>query len=191
LTDQHGAPFAVSIGEVTGSDFPLTIPSGGVQILTAGALNSADPTKAGWAVLHSAGGSLDGVATFRYVTGGALKAAAGVLASQPADSAIIPVDNDDRQERFTGVALANPGDQDIRVRIDIVDSNGNVTETISPEALNPLGARMQIAAFLHQLVPTTLNFRGSMVLTTGGSGQFVATALLQDRGMLSAIPVVR
>jgi len=66
-----------------------------------------------------------------------------------------------------------------------------VTQTVSPESLNPLGARKQVAAFLHQLVPATLRFRGSMVLTTGASGQFVATALLQDRGMLSAVPVVR
>ncbi len=191
LMDQHGAPFAVSMAGAIGPDLSLTIPSGGVTILTAAAVSAADPTKAGWAVLRSSGGSLDGVATFRYATGGSLAAAAGVLASQPTASATIPVDNDDSLERFTGVALANPGDQEIRVRIDILDSNGNVTETVSPEALNPLGARMQVATFLHQLAPATLRFRGSMALTTGGSGQFVATALLQDRGMLSAIPVVR
>jgi hypothetical protein len=191
LTDQHGAPFTVSIGGASGSDFPVTIPPGGVRILTAGALNPSDPTKSGWAVLRSDGGTLDGVATFRYATGGALMAAAGVLASQPTDSATIPVDNDDSLERFTGVALANAGAQEIRVRLEIRDSNGDVTGTLSPEALNPLGARMQVATFLHQLVPVTLRFRGSMVLTTGGSGQFVATALLQDRGMLSAVPVVR
>jgi hypothetical protein len=113
-----------------------------------------------------------------------------VLASQPTDSATIPVDNDDALERFTGVALANPGDQEIRVRIHIIDSDGNVTETVSPVSLNPLGARNQVAVFLHQLAPATMRFRGSMVLSTGGSGQLVATALLQDRGMLSAIPVV-
>ncbi len=191
LTDQRGSPLSVSIGGASGSDFPVTIPPGGVRILTASALNSSDPTKSGWAVLRSVGGSLDGVATFRYSSGGALKAAAGVLASQPTDSATIPVDNDDSLERFTGVALANPGDQEIRVQIQVLDQDGNVTQTVSPESLNPLGARKQVAAFLHQLVPATLRFRGSMVLTTGASGQFVATALLQDRGMLSAVPVVR
>jgi hypothetical protein len=114
-----------------------------------------------------------------------------VLASQPADSATIPVDNDSSLERFTGVALANPGDQEIRVRIEIIDSNGNLAESVSPDNLNPLGAGGQVATFIHQLVPATLQFRGSMVLMTGGGGQFVATALLQDRGMLSAIPVVK
>jgi hypothetical protein len=191
LTDQRGSPLSVSIDGASGSDFPVTISPGGVRILTASALNSSDPTKSGWAVLRSGGGSLDGVATFRYSSGGALKAAAGVLASQPTDSATIPVDNDDSLERFTGVALANPGDREIRVQIQVLDQDGNVTQTVSPESLNPLGARKQVAAFLHQLVPATLRFRGSMVLTTGTSGQFVATALLQDRGMLSAVPVVR
>jgi hypothetical protein len=191
LTDQRGSPLAVSIGGTSGSDFPVTIPPGGVRILTASAVNSSDPTKSGWAVLRSGGGSLDGVATFRHASGGALKAAAGVLVSQPTHSATIPVDNDDSLERFTGVALANPGDQEIRVQIQVIDQNGGVAHTVSPASLNPLGARMQVATFLHQLVPETLRFRGSMVLTTGGSGQFAATALLQDRGMLSAIPVVK
>ena len=190
LTDQQGAPLTVSIGGAGGSVFPLTIPTGGVRMLTAGALNSSDATKTGWALLQSTGGSIGGVATFRYTTGGILRGAAGVLASQPTDSATIPVDNDDALERFTGVALANPGDQEIRVRIHIIDSDGNVTETVSPVSLNPLGARNQAAVFLHQLAPATMRFRGSMVLSTGGSGQLVATALLQDRGMLSAIPVV-
>ena len=191
LIDQHGAPLAVSVGGVNGSAFPMDIPPGGVRILTAAAPYSGDPTKAGWALLESTGGSLDGVATFRYATGGSLLAAAGVLASQPTESATIPVDNDDSLERFTGVALANPSDHEIRVRIEIRDSDGNVTETVAPEALNPLGARKQVATFLHQLAPATLRFRGSMVLTTGGSGQFVATALLQYHGMFSAIPVIR
>jgi hypothetical protein len=191
LTDQQGAPLAASMGGSSGSVFQLTIPSGAVRILTATAPSSADPTKAGWALLQSAGGSLDGVATFRYTTGGILRGAAGVMVSQPTESATIPVDNDDALERFTGVALANPGDQEIRVQIRLLDQDGNVTQTVSPASLNPLGARKQVAAFLHQLVPATLRFRGSMVLTTGGSGQFVATALLQDRGMLSAIPVVK
>jgi hypothetical protein len=191
LTDQHGSPLAVSIGGISGSVFPISIPSGGIRILTAGARSAADPTRAGWAWLQSAGGSLDGVATFRYSRGGVLLAAAGVLASQPADSATIPVDNDSSLERFTGVALANPGDQEIRVRIEIIDSNGNLAESVSPDNLNPLGAGGQVATFIHQLVPATLQFRGSMVLMTGGGGQFVATALLQDRGMLSAIPVVK
>jgi hypothetical protein len=191
LIDQHGAPLTVSVGGVNGSTFLIDIPSGGVRVVTAAAPGSGDPTGAGWALLESAGGSLDGVATFRYATGGSLAAAAGVLSSQPTASAIIPVDNDDSLERFTGVAVANPGDQEIRVRIDILDSNGLVTESISPAALNPLGARQQVATFLHQLAPSTLRFRGSMVLAATGSGQFVATALLQDRGMLSAIPVIR
>jgi hypothetical protein len=191
LTDQQGAPLAASMGGSSGSVFQLTIPSGAVRILTATAPSSADPTKAGWALLQSTGGSLDGVATFRYTTGGVLRGTAGVMVSQPTESATIPVDNDDALERFTGVALANPGDQEIRVQIRLLDQDGNVTQTVSPASLNPLGARKQVAAFLHQLVPATLRFRGSMVLTTGGSGQFVATALLQDRGMLSAIPVVK
>ncbi len=191
LIDQHGSSLAVSVGGASGSVFPISIPSGGMRILTAAALSAADPTRAGWALLQGTGGSLDGVATFRYTVGGVLRGAAGILASQPAASATIPVDNDDSLQRFTGVALANPGDQEIHVRIDIIDSDGNVTQSVSPASLNPLGARNQVATFIHQLVPATLQFRGSMVLTAEGGGQFVATALLQDRGMLSAIPVVR
>ena len=91
-------------------------------MLTAGALNSSDATKTGWAVLQSTGGSHRRGRDLQVCNGRRiLRGAAGVLASQPTDSATIPVDNDDALERFTGVALANPGDQEIRVQIQVID----------------------------------------------------------------------
>jgi hypothetical protein len=191
LSDQAGSPLVVSMDGAARADYGVTIPAGGMRLVTAAATNPSDTTRAGWALLSRFGGDVGGVATFRFTTNGVLRSAAGVLASQPTDSATIPVDNDDALQRFTGVALANPGNKEIQVQIRIIDQDGNVIRTVSPESLNPLGASKQVATFLHQLAPETLRFRGSMLLTTGASGQFVATALVQDQGMLSAIPVVR
>jgi hypothetical protein len=52
--------------------------------------------------------------------------------------ATILVDSNVPQDRLTGYAVANPGNQDLNIRIVLVDSQGIEVQTIRPPALNPL-----------------------------------------------------
>jgi hypothetical protein len=118
---------------------PVSITPGSALFLKAEAIDSSGPAKAGWACLESYGGSFGGVATYEFSEGGALNAAVGVLSSPPVEAATIPVDNDASQHRSTAFAVANYGSENINIRIVILDENGNITNTITPQELNPLG----------------------------------------------------
>jgi len=52
-----------------------------------------------------------------------------------------------------------------------------------------LSGRLQFAKFLHEVLPSRKNLRGSLVLAADGGGRFAAVALVQSGGLLTAIPV--
>jgi hypothetical protein len=107
--------------------------------------------------------------------------------SQPTDAATIPVDNDAAAGRYTGYAIANPGTQPITIRFTTVNENGTVRDTTLTKQLGP---NEQLARFLHEDLVSHATFRGSMVLTGVGGTRFVAVALLDKNGLLSAIPAL-
>ena len=72
----------------------------------------------------------------------------------------------------------------------MLDEQGSMLENMTPETLNPLGSHKQVAAFLHQILPSRLNFRGSMVLVSQGDKKFSVVALVQNQGLFTAIPVI-
>jgi len=119
-----------------------------------------------------------------------LKSAAAVLASQPAETATIAVDIDDRARRFTGLALANIGIENINIRLITVNEDGTVADIVAPAELNPLGPQRQIARFIHEYLPHRLKFRGSLVLAAEPGKRFVVTALIENQGRLTTVPVV-
>ena len=196
LTDKEGSAFSVKMsGDLNpsaspGSLFAIAIPVGGSKTFTATAINSGDKLQTGWGHVESLSGTVSGSATFQLEELGRLVTVAGVLASQPIQFATIPVDNDEDESRFTGFAIANPGDEDIQVRITIVSENGTVVETLSPPEINPLRKRRQISVFLHQLVTGKTRFRGSMVIAVQGGKKCGVVALILARGLLSVIPVI-
>ena len=205
LFDQSGSPVTVDLleqvsldpsssapvfrREASGSSFSISMPSGATRILTV-AQPGATKTTAGWARLQSPGGLISGVGTFQYVESSALKTIAGVLGSQVVEAATIPIDNNGDQERYTGFAIANPTEEDVYIRIYLLDENGNIVDSIAPPELYPLGPRKQIAKFLHEYLSTRLNFRGSMVVLTLNSSRMTIVALVQNKGLLTAIPVI-
>ncbi len=204
LTGQDGTPFTVNLNEpsinpelggsgviqATGSSFPLQpIPPGGTRILTATPANPGDPTKSGWARVENIGGSLGGVGTFQQTVGGVLQTIAGVLSSQPVPFATIPVDNSDAEQRFTGFAVANQNASSLSVRLVTLNENGQIQDNLIPSQLN-LGTQTQTAIFLHQILPARVTFRGSMVLVGQGGQSFAVVALVLNRGLLTAIPVI-
>jgi len=168
----------------------VSVPPGGTKFLIASAPNASDPTQSGWARVESTGGLLGGVGTFQLSEGGTLKTIVGVLASQAVEFATIPVDNDDSQKRFTGFAVANPGGEDIGIRLITMNADGTLADNVTPAQLNPLGPRKQIAIFLHEILPTRLKFRGSIVLVGQGGKKFAVVALVQNQDLLTAIPVI-
>jgi hypothetical protein len=175
--------------EASGSSFEIQLEPGAVRVLVVARPGSAN-TVTGWARLESPNGLISGVGTFQYVESSLLKAIAAVLGSQVVESATIPVDNNGDEERYTGFAIANPTNADLYVRIHVLDVDGKIVDTITPQEIYPLGPKKQIARFLHEYLGTRLKFRGSMVLVAEASASMVVVALVQNRGLLSAIPVI-
>ncbi|MBZ5500577.1 MAG: hypothetical protein LAP85_29660 [Acidobacteriia bacterium] len=197
LTDQLGNPLSASLTEsgmqlqtLGAGEVPVSIAPGATLFLKADAFNPSDPTKVGWAHLESHGGSLGAVATYEITEGGALKTTVGVLASQPVGAATIPVNNDATRDRRTAFAVANYGGEDINIRIVVVDKNGTVINTITAPELNPLGPQKQVARYLDEYDGSKRNFQGSMVLIVEAGKRFVVTALVQNQGLYTSIPVI-
>jgi hypothetical protein len=86
--------------------------------------------------------------------------------------------------------VANYSGRDINIRIVVLDRNGTVTDTIMPPELNPLGSHKQVARYLDEYDASKANFMGSMALIAEAGKQFVVTALKQNQGLYTSIPVI-
>jgi hypothetical protein len=199
LTDQVGNPFWVDLTgpsftqggqtEVQGSTFPVSLSPGGISVLAAKSIGPAAGAKSGWARVEISSGALSGVATFQFAEKEVLRTLAGVLASEPSETATIPVDNELGRDLFTGFAVANHNNEEINLRLVTLHEDGAVADVIDPPELNPLAPQGQAARFLHELVPARLNFRGSLALVERSGKKFAAVALVQNQGLLTAVPV--
>jgi hypothetical protein len=176
---------------VTASSIPITVPPGGARFVTAGPVNPADPDIAtGWARLETTGGLTCGVGTYQQATGNALTGIAGVLSSTLLDSATIPIDWDNSERRYTGFAIANPGDEDIYVKIVILRQDGTPERTLAIPELNPLRLKQQVARFVHQEMLDRTGFQGSMVLIGENGKRFSVVALVFNKDLYAAMPVI-
>jgi hypothetical protein len=199
ITGQDGAPFNATLAEssagpaapgatpVLASAAPLNIPAGGARTITATAANAADPTKAGWARVESTGGTVVGVANFQLVTGGTLTTTAGVLSAETVSAATIPVNDNEAGNVYTGYAVANPSASDtITVKVVTVNEDGTVAATLSPITLTP---GQQVAQFFFQDPLASKTFKGTAVLIGQDGKKFSVVALIQNKGLYTAIPV--
>ena len=197
LTDQQGNPFTVSSvltdssgttqPASVGSSFSIYVPAGGTVFLSANALSPNNPTSSGWAELESTGGSLTGVATYEYVSGGIMQYIVGVLQSPFLQFATIPVDNDNTQDKQMAYAIANPSSQTISIKLALVGQDGTVVDDTVTVTLGP---GQQIARYLWQDLPARANFKGSLVLQGQAGASFIAVALLQKQGLFTVIPLI-
>ncbi len=196
LTEGNGTPMTATFtapgaAPATGDSYNVgPIHSGGTQFITASPTNPANATVTGWGRVESSGGTIGGVGTFEFSQGGRLTTVAGVLAGNLVNVATIPVDNDGAQSRFTGYAIANPSNANINVKIDIVNTNGTLHQTLTLPQLNPLGPHQQVARFIHQDVASLLTFQGSMVLIASTGESFSVVALVLDQNLITAVPVI-
>jgi hypothetical protein len=151
-------------------------------------ITGTDELTTAWGLVESFG-KLTGVAIYQSSGAGRLSTLVGVEGTQPTREAIIPIDNSSAADRYTGIAIANQNQEDLNIRLAIVDENGATLQAIAPSELNPLGAQKQVVRFLHEFNPALSTFRGSIVLTAGGEN-FVVVGLVQTQGRLTAIPVL-
>jgi sugar lactone lactonase YvrE len=194
LADQQGNPLVVKgaleagtgFQSSTGASFPITIPTGGITILTVSA-RDGDPLRSGWARVNSTGGNLYGVGTFQAVSSGSLQGLAGVLSSAPISTGIIPIDDDTAAGRFAGYAVANTGTGSISIEVREVGADGRVANTLSDIHLGP---GQQKAAFFFQDPKAGQVFKGSAVLTGRNGATFTVVALVMNQNLLTAIPVL-
>ncbi len=202
LTDRDGNPWAASLSEsgVSAEDAAapervtaaapytsVTIPPGGTQFITASPASTGAGLTTGWARVDSSGGTLGGVATYSYAPSGTPQAVVGVLSGSPLTAATIPRDDDAGQGRYTGIAVANPGDAPITIQIYEVSADGATVTALTPLSLQP---RSQRASFFIEDAKATQKLKGSAVLVGQNGAAFIAVALVQSRGMYSAIPVM-
>jgi sugar lactone lactonase YvrE len=196
LKDQQGNPLVIRAAlhhpgseevELTGSDFPILLPPGSVGFLTADTLDPEHAIHAGWARIASSGGSLYGVAMYQLVVEEVVTSAVGVLPSTLMQYATVPVDDDYSQRLLTAYALANPTDQNLVIKIGLVDEEGNLVDDSISISLLP---GQHYARYLHEdLNDPGLRFKGSIVIRAQAGGGFTAVAFVQNQDQFTAIPV--
>jgi len=115
----------------------------------------------------------------------------GVLSSPPLNAVTIPLNDNIGQGRLTGYAFANPGTENVNIRILLVSSSGVEVRSVQPPLLNPLISGGYFSRFLFEdLNDPNFQFDGSMVMIADGALTFSVMALVLDRGLLTAIPVI-
>jgi hypothetical protein len=199
LTGDDGAPLVATLAPpdqpgIIASSFVLNIPSGGAQSITASGMSPGEGTKTGWAQVVSTGGSLGGVATYQFVNGNALTTVVGVLSASATNSATVPIDDDltlGAESHGTAYAVANPGNENINIRLFLMNPDGSISKVIDPPALNPLGPGRHVASFIWQdLNEANLQFNGSVVLSAQEGQRFSVVGLVMNQGLYTAIPTV-
>ena len=195
LTGKDGLPLSANLSSsdgtaAAGSSIALRIAPGGTTFVTATSSAADDPTKTGWARVESSGGKLGGVATFQYAPNGPLLTIAGVLSSTLVSSATIPVDDDVSSGRVTGYAVANPGNNPIKIKVVEVSGDGASVTNLNPINLPP---GQQLAQFFYQDPLAKSQLQGSAVLVGESGAAFAVVALVMAQGasgtLFTAIPV--
>jgi hypothetical protein len=117
----------------------------------------------------------------------------GVLSGSATIAATIPIDDDltlGAQSYSTGYAVANPGNEDIYIRLTVTNPDGSICETVDPPSLNPLGPGCHSSRFFWQDLDPNWKFIGSTTLTSLEGQAFSVVALLMNQGLYMAIPVL-
>jgi glucose/arabinose dehydrogenase len=182
-----GTPRQVTLAGVgTGSSFPVQVPAGGTRALQT---SGEGPAATGMALLEVVP-SVGAVATFRFSSGGKLSALAGVSNAVLSGRVTVPVRTVGSSD--TGVAVANPGDAPVNVRLVLVNRDGAEVQAIDLPQLNPLPPKSQASLFV-----TKMGFQNagglsdsSLRILVQGLGEVGVTALTVEDGLISVLPVI-
>ena len=182
--NQDGTPRTIEFeGRAPATSFQVTVPSGGTVVLRT--TPGGDTIVVGMAKLVS-DFPLGGVLRFTFEGN-----QVGVLNARLSKNATLVINTSNGND--TGVAIANPGQGPINVRLTHVDKDGNDLETLDPPELNPLPSCGQIAKFVTQFGFTNITDQsdGTVKIQVIGDGDFSAFPLLLRNGILASTALVR
>ena len=200
IRDPQGNPLILSVELIDGSgtthpaqtssSFAFAVPSGGSVMLSATSsiqsISSGNALKTGWAQLTSTEGSLSGMVTYEYANGSSTECIVSVPESEPMQIVTIPIYMDRGSGRLPAYAIANPGSQATSLNLILKAQDGTV---VDDSVVFNLGPGEQTARYLLQ--DTALNeFKGTLLLRAQEGRSFVAFAVLDRQGLLTAIPLV-
>ena len=145
-----GAAFAVKIGATRASEFAVIVPAGGALALETD--GSSNPPGVGWARV-TCDKPLRGGAAFTITTvgSGSLQAEVGVPASPPTPMPAIYVD--ETASTSTAIALTNPLDEEVTVRLRLSGHSGTSETLICAEKQIQLAGHNHIALYVPELFP--------------------------------------
>lgn len=190
LFRSDGSPFTIRASDGTRSSvFVYSIPANGLFVLQTDG-SSAEAT-AGWALLTPDPGTSSplGSGIFQLSQGGVVVTESGIPAATLTNRARIFIDTAGGYN--TGLALANPGGEDLSVDLEVYQTDGSDAPGGSPDPL-VLEARGQRALFVTQLAAALpVGFKG--VLDLEASGPFAALTLRslvnsRDEFLLTTFP---
>lgn len=187
-----GQPLSLPIAGVGGTDSSVEFvipPRSSLRVQTG----SGNTLQRGWAVV-SADQDVRGSALFQFSSAGTVLFEAGVAQSTAVGEALVfiqkdiglsPVDGVTEVNFSTGVALANPSQQDAEVEMTLVDDDGVIVATITL----PLAAGNQDSRFIEEFFPDDVGetFEGTLRLSS--DVPVIVTSLRTSGGFqLSSLP---
>ena len=167
----------------SGSEFNITIPVGGIRILT---VTSPGDVAVGGAKFVTTGVSVAGVATFTLGS-----AVVGVLGTSPIRLGYVPLNT--RAGFSNGVAIQNPEATPVNLRFTILNSDGTVDQTSNPVETNPLPSNGQFSRFAGSEMGFTKPISSDSTLlieATSTTGSFVALPLVLGNNLFSSSAIV-
>ncbi len=179
--DDDGAPLVLEVsGSGNVSSVPFAIPpQSSIGVQTTG--SSAEPTR-GWAQVTSEG-ALSGSSIFEFVVGSTILTEAGVANSEPTGRGSVFVEVILPPTRAmalsTGVAVANPGDEEATVSYSLLDTGGAIINTV----VDTLVAGGHTAVFAEQLFSLAPGADVTGTLLIEADVPLVVTALRTQAGL--------
>ena len=177
-----GAPRTVSTAQMgDGSQFDITIPVGGVRVLT---ITASGPVTVGSARFQTSGTAVGGVATYT-----AADSIVGVLSGTPVQLGYIPLNT--RAGFSNGVAIQNPNPDPVNLSFRLLRPNGIVDQVAAPPETNPLPSFGQYSRFV-----TEMGFTGpispdsTLEILAEDTGSFVALPLVLGAGFTSSAALI-
>lgn len=119
---------------------------------------------------------------------------AGVGSSKALSKFVAPMEMDQANGVFTGIAFMNLESSDQTIQLELRDLNGQVAATGTARTQDkPLKARGHFAAFLDQFnwtsPPNLTSFRGTLRANTSGGGKIAATVIRLSPKEFATLPV--
>ncbi len=180
LRDDDGQPLAVSVnGQPVEGEIAATIPAGGLRFFET---DASGPVQSG-SVTVTSDHPLAGVVVF-----GGQSGVAGVGSSQAVNGGFLaPVLNSSGEKSNTGIAVMNPGDEEVAVHFSLLDSQGQLL--VESDLTLPAGGHQ--ARFVNEFTWSDAvdlaDFEGLLRAETATP---IAATVIQTRpGKLATLPV--